>query len=206
MGKKRKKNKDQVPVFELTELREFIALDHRRAERGAGFHDDWELPSDLLSVAILDAAVPGSVSPELALKAFEYDRDALLRGIGTCQREVLAWDEVAVESGHPVDLGEVAASTQLLGPDDVTTVDAIQDGYTLTPLSKYGTTYTPPTPANPRATVTKHAPPSGLQFFDQLSVDTRAARCPGLVAPGATTAVLPDPLGERTLLNWFTGP
>ncbi len=27
-----------------------------------------------------------------------------------------------------------------------------------------------------------------------------------LVAPGATTAVLPEPLGERTLLNWFTGP
>jgi len=100
----------------------------------------------------------------------------------------------------------IIGSTQLLGPNDVATVDTIQDGYTLTPLSKYGTTYTPPTPANPRATVTKHAPPSGLQFFDQLSVDTRAARCPGLVAPGATTAVLPDPLGERTLLNWFTGP
>jgi hypothetical protein len=109
MGKKRKKNKDQVPVFELTELREFIALDQRRAERGAGFHDDRELPSDLLSVAILDAADPGSVSPELALKAFEYDRDALLRGIGTCQREVLAWDEVAAESGHPVDEGEAAS-------------------------------------------------------------------------------------------------
>ena len=62
----------------------------------------------------------------------------------------------------------IIGSTQLLGPHDVATVDAIQDGYTLTPLSKYGSGYQPPVPANPRTTVTKHAPATGPRFFDEL--------------------------------------
>jgi hypothetical protein len=62
----------------------------------------------------------------------------------------------------------IIGSTQLLGPDDVATVDRIQDGYTLTPLSHYGTPWTPPTPSNPRTTITKHVPQTGLGFFDQL--------------------------------------
>ena len=47
----------------------------------------------------------------------------------------------------------VIGSTQLKGPDDIPAVNKIQDGYTLTPLSKYGTAYTPPAPSRPETTV-----------------------------------------------------
>jgi hypothetical protein len=80
----------------------------------------------------------------------------------------------------------IIGSTQLLGPDDVTTVDRIQDGYTLTPLSKYGTTYQPTAPPTPRTTVTKYAPPSGLQFFDQL---------------GQQLALFPPPSTDAAILS-----
>jgi hypothetical protein len=79
----------------------------------------------------------------------------------------------------------IIGSTQLLGPDDVATVDAIQDGYTLTPLSKYGTSYTPAVPANPRTTVTKHTPSAGLQFFDEL---------------GQQLALFPPPAADATVI------
>jgi len=62
----------------------------------------------------------------------------------------------------------IIGSTQLKGPDDVANVDQIQDGYTLTPLSKYGTAYQPPPPSNPVTTVTRYPMPSGVQFFDVL--------------------------------------
>ena len=41
----------------------------------------------------------------------------------------------------------VIGSTQLKGPSDVSTVNAIQDQYTITPLSAYGTHYAPPRPS-----------------------------------------------------------
>ena len=62
----------------------------------------------------------------------------------------------------------IIGSTQLKGPDDLANVNRIQDGYTLTPLSKYGTAYQPPAPANPVTTVTNSSLPSGIQFFDLL--------------------------------------
>jgi hypothetical protein len=62
----------------------------------------------------------------------------------------------------------VIGSTQLKGPSDVSTVNAIQDQYTITPLRAYGTHYTPPAPAQPVTTVTPHAIPTGLAFFDTL--------------------------------------
>ena len=62
----------------------------------------------------------------------------------------------------------IIGSTQLKGPSDVAAVNRIQDGYTLTPLSAYGTDYHPTPPATPRTTVTRYAPASGLQFFDEL--------------------------------------
>ncbi len=62
----------------------------------------------------------------------------------------------------------IIGSTQLKGPGDVANVTRIQDGYTLTPLSKYGTASTPPTPAQPTTTVTEHGVPTGIQFFDAL--------------------------------------
>jgi hypothetical protein len=62
----------------------------------------------------------------------------------------------------------IIGSTQLKGPLDVATVNAIQDSYTLTPLTDYlaGTTPQPPAPTQP--TITQHALPSGVQFFDTL--------------------------------------
>jgi hypothetical protein len=62
----------------------------------------------------------------------------------------------------------IIGSTQLKGPDDIANVNKIQDGYTLTPLSKFGTNYRPPVPSNPVTTVTESSVPDGLQFFDEL--------------------------------------
>ena len=62
----------------------------------------------------------------------------------------------------------IVGSTQLKGPDDVAAVDRIQDGYTLTPLGKYGTGWKPKPPAHPDTTVEQFQVPGGLQFFDQL--------------------------------------
>ncbi len=62
----------------------------------------------------------------------------------------------------------IIGSTQLKGPDDVANVNKIQDGYTLTPLSKYGTNYTPPAPSHPETSVTKYQMPTGVKFFDAL--------------------------------------
>lgn len=80
---------------------------------------------------------------------------------------------VAVPAGThrlPVDYSRIwiIGSTQLHGPSDVAAVDRIQDGYTLTPLSRFGTRWTPPTPTDPRTTVTQHGVPTGLEFFDRL--------------------------------------
>ncbi len=55
----------------------------------------------------------------------------------------------------------VIGSTQLKGPGDVNSVNAIQDGYTLTPLSRFGTDSTPPAPATKDTTVDTHAVPTG---------------------------------------------
>jgi hypothetical protein len=62
----------------------------------------------------------------------------------------------------------IIGSTQLKGQADVPNVNKIQDGYTLTPLSKYGTDYQPPAPAQPDTTVENYTVPTGLEFFDTL--------------------------------------
>ena len=62
----------------------------------------------------------------------------------------------------------IIGSTELKGPDDVANVNKIQDGYTLTPLSKYGTNYAPPAPSQPETSVTEYQMPTGVQFFDAL--------------------------------------
>ncbi len=92
----------------------------------------------------------------------------------------------------------IIGSTQLLGPDDVPAVNAIQDGYSLVPLSAYGETYEPPVPANPRTTVTRAAVPTGLAFLDTLGellaafpppaadVDELARLAVGGIGPGRT--------------------
>ncbi len=62
----------------------------------------------------------------------------------------------------------VIGSTQLKGQDDVANVNKIQDSYTLTPLSKYGTDYQPQAPAQLDTTVENYSVPTGLEFFDTL--------------------------------------
>ena len=62
----------------------------------------------------------------------------------------------------------VIGSTQLKGQSDLTNVNKIQDEYTLTPLSKFGSAYQPPAPAEPNTTVKSYALPGGVQFFDTL--------------------------------------
>ena len=77
----------------------------------------------------------------------------------------------------------IIGSTQLKGQSEIPTVNKIQDGYTLTPLSKYGTDYVPPTPVNPATTVMQHGVPSGLAFFDQLGAELAAFPPPSADAP-----------------------
>jgi hypothetical protein len=62
----------------------------------------------------------------------------------------------------------VIGSTQLKGQADVANVNKIQDGYTLTPLSKYGTGYQAPVPAQQDTTVDTYSIPTGIEFFDTL--------------------------------------
>ncbi len=80
----------------------------------------------------------------------------------------------------------IIGSTQLKGSSDVANVNEIQDGYTLTPLSKYGTSYAPPAPSSPTTTVTEYQMPTGVQFFDAL---------------GQQLAAFPPPTADDTELR-----
>jgi hypothetical protein len=82
----------------------------------------------------------------------------------------------------------IIGSTQLKGPDDVKTVNAIQDTYTLVPLSKYGTDYTPPAPATKDTTVDTSAVPTGMAFLDTLG--QQLAKFPPPAADSAQLAAL----------------
>jgi hypothetical protein len=63
----------------------------------------------------------------------------------------------------------IIGSTQLKGKKDLRNVNRIQDGYTLTPLTKWDNdTYRPSRPAHPNTKVKTYQLPSGLQFFDVL--------------------------------------
>ena len=62
----------------------------------------------------------------------------------------------------------IIGSTQLKGKNDLASVHRIQDGYTLTPLSKFGTDYHPTRPTHPHSRVKNYPLPSGLRFFDVL--------------------------------------
>jgi len=62
----------------------------------------------------------------------------------------------------------VIGSTQLKGTSDLTTVNLIQDNYSITPLSKYGTNYQPINITNPNSTVQYYQMPTGLNFYDML--------------------------------------
>lgn len=73
----------------------------------------------------------------------------------------------------------IIGSTQLNGPDDVAAVNAIQDGYTLAPL-----TPPPATAPTPEVTeVTRHTLPQGLAFFEELGRLLQAFPPPAADAP-----------------------
>ena len=56
----------------------------------------------------------------------------------------------------------IIGSTRLKGSSDLTNVNLIQDNYTLTPLSQYGTNYRPKNVTNPTTTVQNYPLPTGL--------------------------------------------
>lgn len=82
--------------------------------------------------------------------------------------------QTRIPSGtHRIDVNYtriwIIGSTQLKGPRDLANVHRIQDGYTLTPLSKWDVdTYGPARPAHPSTRVRNYLLPTGLQFFDTL--------------------------------------
>ena len=84
----------------------------------------------------------------------------------------------------------IIGSTQLRGKWDLTNVHRIQDRYTLTPLSRYGTDYRHTRPAHPRTQVTTFKLPRGLRFFDAL---------------GRQLALFPPPAADRAALRRFAG-
>jgi hypothetical protein len=83
----------------------------------------------------------------------------------------------------------IIGSTQLKGPGDVTTVNKIQDGYTITPLSKYGTDYQPPTLSKPDSTTNGYNIPEGMEFFDTL---------------GQLLQQFPPPAADKSILKTLT--
>jgi hypothetical protein len=62
----------------------------------------------------------------------------------------------------------IIGSTQVKSVKDIPNVNKIQDGYTLTPLSKYGNDYQDPVIEQSKSTSEKFALPIGLEFFDTL--------------------------------------
>jgi hypothetical protein len=99
--------------------------------------------------------------------------------------------DVAIPAGtHRIDVNYtriwIIGSTQLRGSWDLAKVQRIQDGYTLTPLSKFGMRYRPAPPAHPHLKVKTYALPGGLHFFDVL---------------GQQLTRFPPPAADRPLLR-----
>jgi len=82
----------------------------------------------------------------------------------------------------------IIGSTQLKGSGDVPNVTRIQDGYTLTPLSKYGTEYRPINATSPNTNVRVATMPAGLAFYDMI---------------GDQLALFPPPAADQSALARF---
>lgn len=79
----------------------------------------------------------------------------------------------------------IIGSTQLKGANDTATVNRIQDGYTLTPLSMFGTNATTKNQSGPNTTTRYYQVPAGLAFYDAL---------------GQQLALFPPPAADRPVL------
>jgi|GEM_PF-232093 len=62
----------------------------------------------------------------------------------------------------------IIGSTQIKGTEDIPNVNRIQDGFTLTSLGKYITSYKPPVVVNPDTIIDAFDMPTGLSYFDTL--------------------------------------
>ena len=82
----------------------------------------------------------------------------------------------------------IIGSTQLNGSNDIANVNLIQDNYTLTPLSQYGTNYQPENLTNPNAIPRTYQIPGGLAFYDTL---------------GQQLALFPPPAADQPELARF---
>ena len=89
----------------------------------------------------------------------------------------------------PTNLVWIEGSTQYDGPSSLATVNAIQAGYKLTPLSAFGTPYTPPTnvPTNPNVD-TSSTPQSQTQKMSPQKFFGRLAALMGPNPPSAADA------------------
>lgn len=63
----------------------------------------------------------------------------------------------------------IIGRTLCYGQSDLANTNKIQDRYTITPLSRYGTGFRPKLPKNPDTTADNVPTPAGLAFFDKLS-------------------------------------
>jgi hypothetical protein len=84
----------------------------------------------------------------------------------------------------------IIGSTQLDGSYDIANVTRIQDGYTLTPLSLYGTNFRQSNLTDPNATPIIYQAPGGLAFYDML---------------GQQMALFPPPAADQPELARFAG-
>lgn len=62
----------------------------------------------------------------------------------------------------------VIGSTQVKGPNNISIVNEIQDGYTITPLSKFGTNVQPPALIEVNSDAKVYDIPVGIDYFDTL--------------------------------------
>ena len=62
----------------------------------------------------------------------------------------------------------IIGSTQVKDLNDIPSVNKIQDGFTITPFSKYGTDYQSPPFEQPNIIPTKYDIPTGLEYFEAL--------------------------------------
>jgi hypothetical protein len=89
----------------------------------------------------------------------------------------------------PTNLVWIEGSNQYDGPSSLATVNAIQAGYKLTPLSDWGTSYTPPTNVPTSANVdTSSTPQSQTQNMSPQSFFGELATLMGPNPPSAADA------------------